>query len=219
MDAVVPVYLLGLGQPQMHLLHGCPERALERWGDGYSASHHVWNSPLQPQIHKNPSVFQEWCSVRHSQWSSQCSCPGDGFKELQGGTARKRTSINPSLSCWHFLNLRDTQEHRWPLNPDKTISKWVCNLLDACTPSRPSIGPLASHELPLQPFSILLSFLNSQGYMGTQMTLPVLPHPTAFQVLVTLVFYLRNPSGQGQVKNNCLCSPQPTSHMKFIAPA
>lgn len=165
-DAVVPFYLLGLGQLQMHLgfvLHESTERALERWGDGYSApvSNHIWNSPLQLQVHKNSSVFQEWCSMRHSQWSSQCSCPGDGFKELQRGT--ERTSINPSLSCWHFLNLRDTQEHRWPLDPGKTTSKWVCNLLDACTPSRISTVPLASlHGLPLQPFSTLLSF-NTQA--------------------------------------------------------
>lgn len=39
-----------------------------------------------------------------------------------------------------------------------------------------------------QPFSILLSFLNAQGCTGTQMTLPVLPHPTTFQILVTLCF-------------------------------
>lgn len=47
------------------------------------------------------------------------------------------------------------------------------------------LPPCFSSLLPLQPFSILLSFLNAQK---TQMTLPFLSHPRTFQILVSLCF-------------------------------
>lgn len=70
-----------------------------------------------------------------------------------------------------------------------------------------------------QHFSIPLSFLNTWGYTGTEMTLSVLPQATTFQILVIL--YVISGTHLGKDRFGIIvCTASITAfQIKFITPA